>query len=266
MKIGIVNISYQCAATVARALNVWDEVRLSGKHNIWISSQHICFPETVILGYPLLSTDKTIEHLNALHNLNVIDNLEIHTTPVFEQVGWSKNIPYLAAKDLDYLMMVGSDEIWTEEEIYRVFEYVAANPADCYRVNFKNYINLGESVHDFIVPRIWSMKRRGGVQRFYKDDLVQFNDGKMDYETEYHNIPQNICFPNHFSWALPRKPEQSLTEWKEVNRSFVKRKLQFSAMRYGMCSYRWDEQKDKLTFNEKYYKKFGIETPKVNYD
>lgn len=257
MRIGIVNISYGCAETIERAFSPW-----RGLHcpyfQVFISSQYVCFPENFTHGLPVISSDGTINTLIRLEQDGIIDKLDIHQTfPVFEQVGWSNCIPYLAAQDLDYLVMVGSDEWWNPEEIQRVFKYIEENPADYYKINFKNYINPNEYVDDFIVPRIWSMKRRGGVKRFWKDDLVVFNDGCFDSEASFIKIPREVAFVPHWSWALP----PCISNYDEANFRFISRKLQFSSTRYGCCSYKWDDLNKKLILNDEYYQLRNLPRP-----
>lgn len=266
MNIGIVNISYNCAATIERALSVWKGVSGSNGLNVSVSCQHVCFGETYTLGYPIISPDGTIATLIRLEEGGIIDKLEIHQTfPVFEQTAWSNCIPFLAAQDLDYLVMVGSDEWWNPDEIKRVFEFIVNNPADYYKINFKNYINPNEYVDDFIVPRIWSMKRRGGVKRFWKDDLVVFNDGCFDYQTNFIQIPREIAFIEHWSWALPPLLLDKNT-YRARNEAFVKRKLAFSATRYSICSWKWDDSKSKLVHNDEYYTSRNIPKPVIYED
>jgi hypothetical protein len=46
----------------------------------------------------------------------------------------------------------------------------------------------------------------------------------------------------------------------------LKRKLNFQSLRYGVCSYAWDEDNDKLKLNEEFYSKFNLPKPVLNKD
>jgi hypothetical protein len=262
ISIGVVNINYDCAKTLDLAFNPWREVKdgaLKGLvDNVWISSRHVCFPETASLGYPLHSTDGTIEKLDDLWADSVIDELLIYPEPVEEQIAWSDNLPFLQSKNPDIIMMVNSDEIFTVNDITRIVEFIQRNGlTDFFRINFKNYFGRGKYVDNFIVPRVWSNKRNGGVLNFYKDDLCTFVNGKKDVECSCMTIPKKLCFPAHYSWSLP--PQYS----DEENKKFVMRKLGFQKIRYVYPSYRWNEEKNELELDPTYYTRFGLAMPQV---
>lgn len=262
LKICITNISYECVETLEKAFQPWFDIKngaLKGLiDEVYITSSHTCFPETINLGYPLYSLDGTVQKLTEFKDCGNIDQLNIFQRPVFEQVAWTKGIP---EGNFDYLVMVGSDECWTIDQIKTAFEYIIENPFDYYKVNFCNFMNRDEYVDDFIVPRIWSMKRRGGVSLFWKDDLVTFNDGTMDSGASFSIVPG---FINHWSWALPPYPEETEENYNRRNSLFIARKLAFSATRYGRCSYEWNNENSKLILNEEYYKAFNLPKPIIH--
>jgi hypothetical protein len=260
MRVGIVNINYECAATMIRAFDAWRLIKAGVLDlEVFIASLHVCFPETASLGFPVESSDRTIISLKNLYNQKIIDALCIEGESLEEQLAWSKALNALPS-DIDYLLMLNSDECWEIEQVKKAFEFVTANPlVDYFKVNFKNYFGPKSYVDNFVVPRIWNMKRRGGVKRFYKDDLVEFNDGTYDTDCSSMVIPKRKVFPAHWSWSLPPEcpPEQ--------NEAFIKRKLGFQKLRYKNCSYKWDDNKG-LILNEDYYKMIGQPMPEVFYE
>ena len=263
--IGIVNISYDTVNTLGLAFESWERVKreklLSDLiSNVYISSRHTCFPETFSLGYSLLSTDGTVQKLQELNSNGVIDSLVIYDKPVEEQIAWSDNLPFLISNNVNLLWMVGSDEIFTVEDIEKILKFVKRNElTDIFKINFKNYFGFNKYTKSFIAPRIWNMTRNGGVKEFWKDDLVKFGNGKLDHEVSTITIPYNYCHPSHYSWSLPPNCGD------EFNLNFQKRKLGFQAKRYVNCSYKLSG-KGELEYNKEYYQMIGQPVPEVYYD
>ena len=262
-KIGLTNINYECAQTLDAAFDAWRQIKggaLKGLiDSVTISSVHCCFPETEKLGYPLQSQDGTIAKLHSLHQEKIIDNLCIYAGAVEEQLAWSDNLQFLG--DIDYLFMLNSDECWTVEEIKKLFKFALQHKfIDYFHVNFKNYFGPNKYLKNFVVPRLWNMRNRGGVSSFYRDDLVLFKNGTRDTDAASIKINSHLLFPAHWSWSLP--PHCS----KEQNEAFCKRKLGFQALRYKTCSYRWNETERQLELNPDYYRMIGQPIPDVYYD
>lgn len=270
MILGLHSICYNTNATLERAFAPWREVKNGALkrlvEDVYFAVQAAAFPETVKLGYPIKSDDRTIETLERFRDDDLIDELTIHEEPVEEQDLWSYNVRDLmfesaASPGIDYIVMVGGDECWTVEEIEKMLKFVQRNPlTDYFKVNFKNYFGRGKYVKDFIAPRIWNNKRNGGVECHYKDDLVMYKNGKRDTECSCMTVPSKVVFPAHYSWSLP--PECS----DEDNKKFVMRKLGFQKLRYVNCSYRWNEEKNELELDPTYYARIGKGVPEVYYD
>jgi len=258
IKIGVTAIGYNCNEHLAAVLKPWMELKEACLFGNLIKSVHIafthgCFTETAQLGYPIISTDGTIEYLKALHELgdSGIDFLDIKETPQLEYEMWTNNLPYLFSKDIDLLVMLNADELWEINEIIKAVTYIKETEfIDYFKVNFKNYcIDYNHYVSDFIVPRIWWAKKNGGIKRFYRDDLLEYNNGKRDVEVSHKVISPNIIFPKHYSWV--------------GSKEYLQRKLGFQKLRYGNCSYAWDEVNDRLMLNEEFYKTTGLPKPEI---
>jgi hypothetical protein len=164
---------------------------------------------------------------------------------------WSGNYHWMQ-KDIDFLVMLNHDEIWTIEEIQKLFWFINFNPfVDYYKINFKNYcIDERTWVSDFIVPRMWWVNRHSGLKGFYKDELVEYNDGSKDHDRAFAIVP--TIFPKHYSWV--------------GSKAYLQRKLNFQALRFGSCSYAWDEEKDCLKLNDDFYTKFRLPKPELRHD
>lgn len=263
--ISITFIGYDCNATLKKAFFSWREIKLNKAlsnqiDNLYISAAHVCFPETESLGYNLYSSDGTIETLQKLKDENVIDALTIYNKSIEEQIAWSNNLNYFPA-NTNLVWMLNGDEIWTLEEISNTLDFIQRNPlTDFFKINFKNYFGRNKYVKDFIVPRIWSNNRNEGVKRFYRDDLVEFNNGKKDVEVSHMVVPSHLCFPAHYSWSLPSEYSD------EENYKFVNRKLLFQKLRYSHPSYKWNIELDQLELDSSYYARIGKPIPEIFYE
>lgn len=271
VSIGITFICYNSYPTLEAVFKPWREIKDGALKdqvsNVYISCQSACFPETYNLGYPVLSDDGTLETLEKLESEEVIDNLTIHNEPIEEQILWSANLPYVQQFKPDLIWLLGSDEVFKVSEIKKIVEFINKNSlVDYFKINFKNYMAHNLSNYDFVAPRIWNNKRNGGIDRFWKDDLVVTGDGKYDHELSFMVIPPSLVRPDHWSWALPRLESENMEEYLERNAVFSRRKVAFSTMRYGMCSYVWNEEGKKLEFNKEYYGRLSKSIPQVYYD
>lgn len=259
MKIGISSIGYDSKELVEKCFLSWNELKkdktiIPEIEDVKICFGHGCFEETYNLGFPIYSTDGTLELIKEQKELGVIDDLLIYDTPQKEYQMWTNNFLELKKYDIDLLIMVNVDEIWDLNEIKKMIRYIKNNDLVYYfKVNFKNYcIDYQTWVDDFIVPRIWFTKKNPKLKSFYKDDLVDFDDGSKDINRSHLTIPKNLIFPKHYSWV--------------GSKEYLKRKLNFQSLRYGTCSYAWDENNNKLKLNEDFYLKYNLPKPKLNKD
>lgn len=255
-KIGITMIGYECQEQLEKVLPYWIRLKENPPANSRIESikigfTHGCFEETAKLGFPILSTDGTIEHLMKLKDTDSIDYLQIRDTPQKEYEMWTNGFQTFK-DDIDLLWMLNTDEFWELDEIENVLKYIENNDLlDFYKVNFKNFcIDEDTWIDDFIVPRIWWAKKQGGIKRFYQDDLLEYNNGKKDVQCSHLTIPPSVAFPKHYSWV--------------GSKAYLQRKLNFQKLRYGGSSYRWNDITDKLELNDDYYRSIGKPKPTLN--
>jgi hypothetical protein len=259
MKIGVSCIGYESKDLLEKCLSPWNQVKTDKSlipeiESLKICFSHGCFEETHQLGFPIYSTDKTHELSKEMQERSIIDDLIIYDTPQKEYEMWTNNFTALKKHDIDLLIMVNVDEIWDINEIKNMIKYVKNNDLVYYfKVNFKNYcIDYSTWVDNFIVPRIWFTKKEPKLKSFYKDDLVDFEDGSQDVNRSFLTIPKNLIFPKHYSWV--------------GSEDYLKRKLNFQSLRYGTCSYSWDRTNNKLQLNDEFYNKFNMQKPSLNKD
>lgn len=260
MKIGISTIGYESKELIEQCFISWYKIKkdlslVPQITDLKICFGHGCFEETAALGFPIYSTDGTCELINQQKDSGIIDDLIIYDTPQKEYDMWTNNFLLLKKKyNIDLLIMVNVDEIWSVDEITKLMKFVSSNNLiDYFKVNFKNYcIDYMTWVDDFIVPRVWFVHKNGGLKRNYQDDLMEYENGKKDIECSHLLIPKNLISPKHYSWV--------------GSKEYLQRKLKFQSLRYGTCSYIWDEQNNKLKLNDEFYLKFGIPKPILNKD
>lgn len=258
LRVGITFIGYECMELMPRSLMPWFQIRadpslIPGIKSLKISLSHGCFEETAKLGFPIASTDGSADWMLKAEQEKEADKTIIYSSPMKEYEMWTGN--YLWMKDeIDFLIMLNHDEMWTIEEIKKLFQFVNFNSqVDFYKVNFKNYcINEQTWVDNFINPRMWWVNRNGGLKGFWKDELVEYNDGTKDFQRSSVTIPMAFLFPKHLSWV--------------GSKAYLQRKLNFQALRFGSCSYAWDEKNDCLMLNDAFYAHFGLPKPELHHD
>jgi hypothetical protein len=254
-KIGISAIGYECKEHLWKVLQPWKEIRSKYPNQFFISVAHGVFPEIKSLGFPLLSTDGTIENLEICHNTGVIDSLKILPSPAYEKEIRNATLPYLFSKDIDYLWLLDlQDEIYTEKEIISIISFIEKeNFIPTFKINFKNYVfDTDHYVNDFIAPRIWNNKLYQGVDKFYYDNEIIFKDGSRADQLPMKLIPNNIAFIKHLSWV--------------GSKEYLIRKIEFQKLHYRECSYLWNKEKDCLEFDIQYYIKYNKSLPAVYKD
>jgi len=259
MKIGITCIGYESKDLLEKCFVPWNQIKkdktlIPEVESIRICFAHGCFEETHKLGFPIYSTDGTHELAKEMYDKSLIDDLIIYDTPQKEYVMWTNNLLKLKESEIDLLIMVNIDEIWELEEIKKLIKYVKNNElVDYFKINFKNYcIDYKTWVDDFIVPRVWFVNKNKGLKRFYQDELVEYEDGSRDVNRSYMTVPKHLIFPKHYSWV--------------GTNDYLKRKLEFQRLRFGICSYSWDQVNDKLQLNDEFYNKFSLPKPSLNKD
>lgn len=257
MKIGITSIGYNCKEHLEKVFEPWQKIKegaLGNEVEVFISTAHACFIETYQCGYPNDSTDGTIEAFKRLRGKNVIDNLIKFDGPDYEFNVWNSNLPFLFNKKIDLLFMLNMDEVWEVEEIKKLLSIINQNlEADYFKINFKNYVfDYNTYVDNFIVPRVWKTDRHGGIKRFHFDDELTFKNGTVDKQALCKTIDKSDIFPKHYSWV--------------GSKDYLQRKLKFQKEHYKLCSYSWDDGKDCLVFNDKYYEMFNKPKPMLYND
>lgn len=163
----------------------------------------------------------------------------------------SKNSILDRLKNLcDIVWIVDSDEFYSEIDIKNIVDYINQNPEfDWYSINFKNYTFTERTFMDgFCPPRIFRTDRNGGIDKFYFDNHILYNDGNAFENKSNKSIPRNIAWIEHYSWL--NKDTGS------------KEKIDYQNQRFGGgCAFKWNEEIQSLEFIKEFYEKRNLEVP-----
>ncbi len=246
MRIGISGLGYQCEEHLADVLQPWIDLKMSGKHEILISVAHGIFPEVYAISQcSREGPDRCIAFLREYLSDEKIDALFISPEPKYEWDLRTRTLPVLLRRQIDLLWLLDlQDEIYSVEEVLRIIDFIESHQEMVwFKINFKNYVFAFDCyVDDFIVPRVWLARIPACIRCFHYDNSITYEDGQKQESLPHCTIPRDVAFPRHLSWVGP--PE------------YLKRKIRFQNLHYGICSYKWDEEKNRLQFNEEYYLRF----------
>ncbi len=256
MRIGVCGIGYQCAEHLADVLKPWLELKESRKHEIVISVAYGIFPEVYAITERASEVpDNSIASLRAYLSDDKIDALYIPPEPKYEWDLRTSTLPVLLRRQVDLLWLLDlQDEIYSVDEIVRTIDFMESHQEIVWvAIHFKNYAFAFDSyVDDFVAPRVWRSRIPASIRCFHNDNSITYEDGQKQENLRHCAIPRNLAFPRHLSWV--GTPE------------YLKRKIRYQNLHFGICSYKWDEEKNCLQFNEEYYLRTGKTIPKVHRD
>lgn len=239
MKLGIVFCAYNEKEYVLESVNAFIEAKK--RHNIVIADVSIPFKEYNKTEYSILE-DGTVKIIIDLANQGLIDKVFIEPKFILESEVRNLALEYLKEQKCDYIFIVDADELYSQEDIDKIVNFIKFNNLiDCFKINFKNYIFDGNEWIDGFCPfRIFRTLASGGIKEFYWDNDVIFHSGKKHEELSTIIIPKNISHIKHMTWVNNKG----------------KRKVEYQMKHFGLCSYKWNEKKQTLEFNEEYYNKY----------
>lgn len=257
MKIGIIYTCYQMEDLLDRSLPPWIEAkkRSLGGHTYEICA--ICVP---FIGYPLDGIEdntktKLLNHLAAKE----IDHLISGRQPMLETEARSEALRWLTlgVDKADITIIVDGDEFFLKEDILGAAAYVESQPLTTwFRLPYRNLVFTRNQylAEPFTPPRIHRV--RAGSYRthsFWADNNVLYGgaitrDLKQDLHFASATIPTHMAYPLHETW---------------LNNARSKSKVKYQLDRWGTCSFRWDESKGGLTWNESYFAARGEAIPEV---
>jgi len=245
LKFGVILAAYNSSGTIDKCLENWLPFVEYG--NIKIHAISIPFKEYESIK---IEEDNTVDILKEY-------KVPVETKPRYIDEAHARNLAFGKLKgDCDYVWILDADELYKTNEILSIIRFVSLNgEIDSFNINFKNYVFDGDCwVDGFCPPRIFKTKNAKG---FYWDNDMSYdiNNQRVSYRNlSQMVIPKNVAHVKHLTW---------------INNQNSKNKVKYQEKHFGSgagCSYKWNDEKNCLEFNEDYFKKTGEAKPKLNYD
>lgn len=243
MKIGCIVVGRNMEEYVEPCLAPWIEAR---KKSLDGNEFFICAASAPFVGFPTGAQDRTVEKLSFYQHEEDIDGLLVKDNPLTEIQVRGEALRNLVQMGADTIVQIDLDEIWTLDEISRVFKFVKSEPLVAwFKVCYKNFVFDDKTwlIDPFTPPRIYRVKVGGyRVHSFSDDNNILYGgmltrDLKRDEDFAHLTIPTGIAFVRHLSWLSNERSRQ---------------KISYQNARGWQCSFAWDESKG-LIFNPAYY-------------
>lgn len=245
MKFGIIYLGYNNFKYVKESILPWITLKYMYPEMFYISAVSIPFAEYKDEN---IICDKTTEFLKSLEEAKFINSCFDKPKYIKENEARNLGLFDLLKHDVDYIMLVDSDEIYKLDEIEKIINFIKNNDSDAYKINLKNYIFDGKSYLDeFCPPRIFKTKINNGLNSFYWDNEVIYNNYKTDKNINFITIPKEVAFIKHMTWLHENGKE----------------KVNYHQKHFGGCSYVWNEEKKELCLDLEYYDRMGYKRPIV---
>jgi hypothetical protein len=162
--------------------------------------------------------------------------------------------------DVDTFLILDIDEFYTESDIEFILKYINDDDFNWVawaKINFKNYIFNQKSWTDgFCPPRIFKANYRDfKLDKFYWDNDLIYKDNSSN-QIDYKSLSSAII-PKH-------KLHIRHITWLDNVRS--KNKVEYQEKHFGKCSFKWNDETNKLEINSQYYRDSNQAIPQIFYD
>ena len=264
MKIGILLTAYNCAKYIDKCLEPW--LKLKDEFDFVIACNSGMFKDYLELGIPEKNTEtiqklvsKKLDCLTLISGKNLID--EDHSRDI--SLDFLNGGRFGRGTKCDLLIVIDGDEVFTEENIRNILDFVMKNPDhDGYKINFKNHtIREGLFTYDYEHDRIFWMNRHGGIKRFFFDNNFEYSDhyyGKSTYKySDSVTIPKSVAYVDHYSWLSddPRTKDKILYQNKRYHG------INYEIPEGQRCGFEWDDEKDRVKFSSTFWSGRGVQVP-----
>lgn len=249
-----------------KSIQPWIEAK--NRHDIVIAAVSSAFKEMVELGVPDID-DGTQKYLQSItpKGINYLwiqtprENINDYKT---EYEVRNEGLKYLLEAGVTDVLILDSDEIFTDKEIDNLIEYVNWPESQLYgwfKIRYKNLtFDDKHYTNDFTPPR-WFRVNINGYRLntcVYDNNFSYHGTITRDIVTEQKFpskvIPSSLVHPLHHSWNDPERSK------KKIN-YHLKR---WSPPNGNGCSFQWNNDKNCLEWNEDYYRRFGISIPELH--
>jgi len=244
MKIGVIGCFYDCAKDLTMVLDPW--LQLKKNQGLVLTAVNALFKENSDLGIE----NNDIETRRAISAVD-IDYRHFSPVPLTEAQARNECLNYLLSTNVDAVWLLDGDEFYTVDQIREIIYFVSerySDPNAYFSINFKNHVFDGvQWVDGFCPPRIFSTKIRGGLDQFYWDNDVMYNDGTNYKMMNEIKVPKEVAHVRHMTWLHENG----------------KAKYEYQVKHFGHCSYKWNYEEEKLEFDLDFHEKHNIPIPEL---
>ena len=244
MKIGILLSAYNSEEYIDECLRPW--INLKNEFDITIGCNSGMYKEYINFGF----RPKNKETLTKLINYELDFLITTGIKSLFGENDSKNNVLHVLKNNCDLVWIVDSDELYSETDIKNIINYIKeTHEFDWYSINFKNYTFTEKTFIDgFCPPRIFRTDRNGGINKFYFDNHILYNDGDIFENKSNRSIPRNVAWIDHYSWL--NKDSRSIEKIEYQNQRFG-----------GECAFRWNKDTKSLELIKEFYYNRNIEPP-----
>jgi hypothetical protein len=251
-KFGIIALGYQCAADFQEIISPW-----LNRDNFYIALVNSRFDS-----FPFLQNDNTKQLMQQCSQEN--NNVIFIDAPETEILYKEFQLRNLCVESIiknfgqvDYFFILDvSDEYYSISEIDGIIKFIESKKnINWFNICFRNYVFDKNHYleEEFAPPRIFKVNCLDGYKfiNFYYDNDALY--AKIDKNISYKElsnikIPKSLFWIKHLSWL-----SNEISQAKIIHHN----------THYKTCSYKWNDSKNCLEFNEEYYKKNNLPIPRV---
>jgi len=257
MKVGLICALYNAIDYVEKCYSAWIKYRAENPEKLVIICIDTKFKETEDGADH--STDGTLELLKKYKEDGLIDYVVEAPPGLMEHESRNLGLDICKKENCDVIHSIGSDEVYTVEQIKQIYDFVEKKKFIAYfQIYHKNLVfDEKHYTDDFCPNRVWRIKYGNAVLNgFNGDDNCYWTDGVITIGEKglpSLRIPKNIAFILHYTWCHPKR---------------CKEKIAYQTRRWNEhgCSFKWNEEKDCLEFDEVYYQQRNMSPPEVFVD
>lgn len=242
--VGVIFTSFNMADLLPMSLNPWCEARrkrLGGHH--WL----ICAVSVPFKKFNEPRTDSTLPMLRQDLENDVLDHLIESEEPMEETEARGLAMKWLIEQGADLVWQADADEAPTEEEIRKTIDFVEKNPfVTAFQGCLRNFVFDEHTwlAKPFTPMRIHRVKSGTYVaDHFWDDNNISYRgtvtrDFKRDTYFATMQIPKAIAWVKHLSWLSDERS---------------KRKTEYQRLRWGSSSFRWNQETNRLEWDESHF-------------
>jgi hypothetical protein len=253
--LGVIFTGYNCREYLENSLASWVNLR-ERNHSAEKSPQiKICAVNVVFDKFDAAPEDGTRELLLRYQVDGKIDHAIIGPDGMTEVEARGTALKWLISQGADTIIQVDIDEFYTIEEINRILRFVDSQEfIVAFRLSLKNFVfDKNTYLEEAFTPmRIHRVKAGPFTAVDFCDDnnvLYRDDNGSIrDTNLATMTVPKKIAWIRHYTW---------------LNDERSKKKIAYQNKRWPSCSFKWNEEENRLEFNLDYYRQNQLSFPKT---